>query len=105
MIFDHTSGSESGLAGTHLDVGPTVLEAAGLTNHLTIGAGVLMLSKETQQSHMANPTPTLLNQNESAKIVGVSLSKDDLSINVGDLTLKANKSGERFVSGMYCVFR
>jgi hypothetical protein len=107
MIFDHTSGTESELAGTHFDVGPAVLEAAGLTDQLTIGAGTSMYSQETkqsqnqQQTQLEKHTPTLLKQNVSAKETGVRLSRDDLSISIGDLTLKANESGQKFVSGMY----
>ena len=102
MIFDHTSGSESGLAGTHLDVGPTVLEAAGLTDQLQIGAGRSIFTQQAKQvAQTEKHTPTLLKQSASAKETGVRLSKDDLSISVGDLTLRANESGEKFTSGMY----
>ncbi|MFV2058906.1 MAG: sulfatase-like hydrolase/transferase, partial [Thiohalomonadales bacterium] len=107
MIFDNAPGTESNLPGTHFDVAPTLLEAAGLTEQLRIGAGFSLLSQEasksvsSQLSQEVKTTPTLLNQSFSAKKSGVDISRSDLSLSIGGLTLKANAFGQKFVSGMY----
>jgi hypothetical protein len=54
-----------------------------------------------QKKPITEHTPMLLVQDVSAKKASVNLSQDDLSISIGDLKLKANESGEEFVSGMY----
>lgn len=107
MIFDHAPGTESNLPATHFDVAPTLLEAAGLTDQFRIGAGFSLYSQKTNKS--ANRplaqdlkiTPALLNQSSSAKQSGVDISRSNLSISIGALTLKANAAGQKFVSGMY----
>lgn len=109
MIFDDTLATVSNQRGTHFDVAPTILEAAGFDDHTRIGAGQSLFlvatdEKKTQQSSIAKyDTPSLLGQGVSVRENGVILSRKDLSINIGDLTLKANSSGQKFVSGMYLV--
>ena len=107
MIFDDTPARVSDTRATHFDVAPTMLEAAGFTDHLRMGVGSSLFAQSSKQSdsgkvvHKEGSTPALLNLNDSAKKSGVAISRRDMSLSIGDLTLKANYHGQKFVSGMY----
>jgi hypothetical protein len=109
MIFDDKPSTVSDVPATHFDVAPTVLEATGFTDQLKVGAGVsLFASSLTEQddrqvAQKANSTPSLLDPAVSIKESGIVLSRRDLSLKIGDLTLKANNSGQEFKSGMYLI--
>jgi hypothetical protein len=107
MIFDDAPATVSGIRATHFDVAPTVLEAAGFSDQRRLGAGVSLFSapsREHDGRQLANTTgsaPALLKPGVSVKESGVALSRRDLSMSFGGLTLKANHHGQKFVSGMY----
>jgi len=109
MVFDDAPASVSDIPATHFDVAPTILEAARVTDQPKVGAGVSLFADSSQLQagrkavHKANSTPSLLNPTASVKESGISISRRELSLKIGDLTLKANDSGEKFVSGMYLV--
>jgi len=107
MIFDDSPAIVSDIRGTHFDVAPTILEAAGITDHSMVGGGLSLFThveNETNVNRLAQKernVPSLLQPGVSAKESGVTISRRDLSLSFGDLILKANDSGQDFVSGMY----
>jgi len=109
MIFDDKPATVSDVHATHFNVAPTVLEAAGFTDKPKVGVGVSLFARSPQEqsgrkaAQIKEKTPHLLNPAASFKDSGISLSRRDLSLRVGDLTLKANDSGQKFVYGMYLV--
>ena len=107
MIFDDSAARVSNRPGSHFDVAPTVLEAAGLTDHPKLGAGISLFTQSPAQRGSEKiaknkvSAPSLLGEAASIHDDGIMLSRRDLSLKIGDLTLKANKHGQKFVSGMY----
>jgi len=107
MIFDDTPAAVANVHGTHFDVAPTVLEAAGFTGQLRVGAGVSLFSLPSEKpgveqiAHEEGSTPTLLSSDSSVKDSGVVISRNDLSLSIGNLTVKANNKGNKFRSGIF----
>jgi len=107
MIFDDTRATVSNVHASHFDVAPTILDAAGLSDHASVGAGVSLITHSNGQpgDRQTGPagahTPSLIHSNASVREHGLSLSRRDLSLTIGDLTLRANDSGQKFVAGMY----
>jgi phosphoglycerol transferase len=107
LIFDNKPITVSDRRATHFDVAPTILEAAGFTGPLNIGVGTSLFSPASTDAgklkpgQLAENTPSLLDPEASVKKHGIELLRQDFALRVGDLTLKANDSGDEFVSGMY----
>ena len=107
MIFDDSAATASNIRGTHFDVAPTMLEAAGFADYPKIGAGISLFTQSPSQrgggqSAKNNVSaPSLLGETASIRDDGIALSRRDLTLKIGDLTLKANSYGQEFVSGMY----
>ena len=107
MIFDEAPATVSDIRATHFDVAPTVLESAGFTDHLKVGAGNSLFPNlsnkqvSRQVTQKETSTPSLLDPRSSVKENGIAISRRDLSLTIGNLTLKANDSGQKFESGMY----
>ncbi len=107
MVFDDAAATVSDIPGTHFDVAPTLLEAAGFTDQPEIGAGVSLFSAALKEPggkqvvQKAAVTPALLSSSTSVKESGVALSRRNLSLSMGGIMLKANNSGQKFESGMY----
>ena len=107
MIFDDAPATVSSIRATHFDVAPTVLEAAGFTDQLRVGAGISLFSRSPDEHNVEqlvkteSSAPSLLSPGVSVEKNGVVLSREDVSLRIGDLTLKANNKGNKFVSGMY----
>lgn len=109
MIFDDAPATVSDIRATHFDVAPTVLDAAGFTEHLKVGAGNSLFSHSPNRQVSVQimqkeiGTPSLLDPGASVKENGIAFSRHELSLTIGDLTLRANNSGQKFESGMYLV--
>ena len=107
LRVDDTPSTTSNKRATHFEVGPTILDAAGFADQYKIGAGVSLFSGSSknpgsgQAKHKNVNAPSLLKTVASVKEIGITISLRDLSLAVGELTLKANNSGQKFVSGMY----
>jgi len=109
MIFDDKPGKLSGQAATHFDVGPTLLDAAGVNDHPPFGLGTSLLSRLTSKQTGRPPrvdedkVPRTMLTYATVKESGVDISYPDLTITVGDLTVKANENGWEFVSGLFLI--
>jgi arylsulfatase A-like enzyme len=109
MIFDNAPATVSNTRATHFDVAPTILEAARVRDQTKVGAGVSLFTRSPKEqsgkpvAQKADSTPALLNPTASIKDNGIVLSRRELSLKIGDLTLNANNNGQKFRSGMYLV--
>ena len=68
-----------------------------------MGAGVSLFSHSSSEQVTQKEVsfPSLLNPSASVKEHGVAISRRDLSLTIGDLTLKVIDKGQEFISGMY----
>ena len=109
LIFDNKPVTVSDRRATHFDVAPTILEAAGFTESLEVGAGRSLFSPasvdagKSRPADIADSAPSLLGSSASVREHGIEILRQDLALRVGDLTLKAKEAGGEFVSGMYLV--
>ncbi len=109
MIFDNHPSTVSDQAATHFDVAPTILEAMGIGGNVTLGLGTSLFTN-TESTAIDRPLPIDASQvprplvsSATVKESGVDISYESLTITVGELTVKASKSGWEFRSGLFLI--
>ncbi|MDG1462998.1 MAG: sulfatase-like hydrolase/transferase [Gammaproteobacteria bacterium] len=106
MLFDNHPGDISDIQGNHLNVAPTIIDAAGVATVRThTGAHSLFDDRldELTTEAVNEATPSLLMNTAAATEVGVTISRLGYEIELGDFKVKANKNGMPFKSGMYML--
>lgn len=108
LLFDETLGpGVSDVPGSHFDVGPTLLDAAGVAFQGSLGSGLSLLSdRVTHRTGRADlrpgkQPPRPVTDSPSLFEVGLKVSPANLSMTAGKLTLVPNDNGYPFESGMF----
>lgn len=109
LIFDDRPPISSDQVATHFDVGPTILETAGIKDYPPLGQG-FSLANPLQQRVASSPpvvdsehAPKALVSGASVRDSGFRISYENLTIRVGDLAIKANKKGGEFRRGLFML--
>jgi phosphoglycerol transferase len=109
MMFDNQPAGRSNRVATHFDFAPTLLDKSGISGYSTINQGVSLLTQQDSRADGAPPevdiaqAPRPLGSDYSVRKSGFRINYSDLTIIVGDLSLKASENGWRFTSGLYLV--
>ncbi|GEM_PF-332963 len=107
MLFDGRPGSVSAVPGSHFDIAPTILDAAGVADDVAIGQGQSLFSGDTasRTRHAERrdfaPPPRVLDSGASALDTGFVITAEPLAIQAGDLDLVASENGRPFSVGMF----
>ncbi len=109
MIFDNQPGTQSDQVATHFDVAPTLLAKAGIDGYSTLNQGTSLLAPQDHgmdgpsrdvDVEQVPPSPLSV---AMVKESGFEISYEDLTITVGDLSVKANKYGKKLSSGLFLL--
>ena len=109
MLFDMDAPAIIDKEMTHFDIGPTILEAAGVDGFITLAMGTSAFLSDAIQE-FAPPTdlpvavsPPLLRSIDNASVEGVKISRHDLIFTVGDFQVTANANGTPFEFGLFVL--
>lgn len=107
MLFDDRPGSVSTAAGHHLDIAPTLLDAAGVSHNVTFGHGRSLFSTSATARAGLSPdtdfaaAPRVLDSDASALETGFVITAQPLAIQTAGLDMTANLDGLAFTFGMF----
>jgi phosphoglycerol transferase len=109
MFFDDQPGRVFDQVATHFDFAPTLLETAGISGYPTLSQGRSLLAQYDLPTSGTPPdadvaeVPRSLLSKATLKESGFEISYEDLTITVGDLSIKASKNGWKFHSGLFLL--
>lgn len=109
LIFDDQAPRSSDQAATHFDVAPTLLDMAGFSGNATLGQGSSLFRRQASVAGEPPPQvnlqqiPPPLISNASLKESGFAITYPDVAISISDFSVKANKNGWKFETGIFLL--